>query len=167
MVHQELPQGVQAVELQQAPGGEVGHDDDGNHDLVGREPQNKGHKDHSVQPQKPGKGVQEPGTVGEHTDAPHLHIGAQPNDKARRSGHCYSPPQYKEGPVQHRPGDDLPHPGPAVGRQLQGEGGGHAFQDGGGQEPGHPEGHDHAQEDDAGEHNGRFRKLKNQVSLSV
>ena len=37
MVHQELPQGVQAVELQQAPGGEVGHDDDGNHDLVGRE----------------------------------------------------------------------------------------------------------------------------------
>ena len=54
MVHQELPQGVQAVELQQAPGGEVGHDDDGEDDLVGGEAQNEGQEDHPVHPQQPG-----------------------------------------------------------------------------------------------------------------
>ena len=46
------------------PLGHVGHDDDGNYDLIGRKPQDKCHENHPVQPKKPGKGVQKPGTMG-------------------------------------------------------------------------------------------------------
>ena len=102
----------------------------GNHDLVGREAQQEGHEDHPVQAQQAGEGVEEAGAPVEDAVAPHLHVGAQPDQQACRGGHRRRPAQDKEGAVQYRAHHHLPDTGPPVGGQLQGEGGGHAAEKG-------------------------------------
>ena len=154
VLYQQGVQGIQALEVGEGARGQVGHEHDGDDDLIRREAQDEGHEDHPVQAQQPGEGVQKPGAPVQDAHAPHLHVGAQPDEQARRGRHRHGPAQHEQGPVQHRPGDDLADLRLAVGRQLQREGGGHPLQDGTRQQPGDPEGHDHPQQDDPGEHDG-------------
>lgn len=149
--HQQFPQGFQAAGILQRAGGQIGHEDDGNDDLVGGKAQQKGHQYGAIHPQQPSKGVQKAGTPVQNAGAPYGDIGAQPDHQPGRGSHCHRTPQYKQGPVQHRADQDLSHPGAAVGRQLQGIGRRHPLQQRIGQQPGDSEGHDYSQKDGPGE----------------
>ena len=48
VLHQQGMEGTQVIQLQQRAGGEVAHDDDGHHDLVGWKAQDEGHQDYTV-----------------------------------------------------------------------------------------------------------------------
>ena len=80
----------------------------------------------------------------------HCHISHPPQQHPRRRRYCHRTPQHKEGAIPDRPDDDLADLGLSVGRQLQGEGGGNALQDGLGQQFGDGEGHPQPQQDEQG-----------------
>ena len=48
----------QTARIHKSSLGRIGHDDDGDHDFIGRQPQDKGHKDHAVHAKKPPKRIQ-------------------------------------------------------------------------------------------------------------
>ena len=154
LVHQQGMQGVQALVAGQAAGGQVGHEHNGDDDLVGGKAQDKGGQNHAVHAQRLAQRVQEAGAVGQQAGAAHLHVGQHPDEQPRRGGDHHRPAQHEHRPVQHRADDHLPHPGAAVGGQLQGEGGGHALEHRGRQQPGDLEGEKHPQHDHTGKQQG-------------
>lgn len=124
IVHQQFLKLGQAVKFQDAALCHVGHDDDGNHDFVGRKSQDECHEYDAVHTQQPCKGIQEAGTVGQQCDLAHLDICHDPDEKSRGRGHHDGPSQHEQGAVKDGTDNDLPNLGTPVGRQLQGEGGG-------------------------------------------
>ena len=151
-------QGVQLVKIAhvgKAPLGHVGHDDDGDDDLIGRKAEDEGHQNGAVQAQQAAKGIEKLGAMGQEAHIPHRHVGHHPDNQSRRRGHRRGPAQHEQRAVEDGADDDLSHLGRPVGRQLQREGGGHPLENGFRQQTGDQQGHAHAQQDDQGQPQGR------------
>lgn len=93
--YQQLAQGGQLARLHQHPAGAVGHQGDGQDDLIGGETQNKRHQNHSVQAEQGGEGIEKAGAVGQKADSVGLNVGQQPDQHSGGSGHGDGPAQHK------------------------------------------------------------------------
>ncbi len=133
--------GGKAAHFCQSSLGEIGHEDDGHDDLVGRKAQEKGHEDHAVQPHESGKWIQKGSAPGEQACVQDVQVGHAPDEKSRR--HCYGccAAQHKQGAVEDRADQDRSDLRLPVGRQLQCVGRGNPLQPCGREQPGHGKGH--------------------------
>ena len=102
---------------------QVGHQGNGQDDLVGGKPQHKGQQQHPIQAQEGAHGVQGSGQAGKQGPVPGPAIGQYPQDHPRRSRHGGGSAQDKEGPVQGRADQHLAHLRNTVAGQLQSKGG--------------------------------------------
>lgn len=89
--------------------------------------------------------------MGQQRESAYLHISHDPDEKACRGGYHNGPAQYEQGSVQNGTDDDFANLRPAVGRQLQGEGGRDTLQHSGGEEFRDGKGHEHTQHDKQGQ----------------
>ena len=105
----------------------VGHEHDGNHDLIGGKPQKKGHEDNPVQPHKPSQRIKESGQMKEQALPAHGSVGQDPDDQTGRRRDSRRPAKDEKGAVQNGADQDLADLGAAVGGKFQGEGGGDSF----------------------------------------
>ena len=134
-----------AVKLKDAPLRGVGHDYDGDDDLVRGKAEDKREQDDAVQPHQTGEGIQKRGAVRQYAHAAGGDICHQPDDKPRGRGHRGGSAEDKERSVEHRPDEHLSYLRLPVRRQLQREGGRNAPEQSFGQQLCHRERDAHAQ----------------------
>ena len=89
----------QTFRLAERVGAGVAHQDQGQHDLVGRQCQNKGDQDHTVQTKYLCQWVERLRRILQQALPPYTDIGKQPNDQSCRSGNLDGAPQYKQGSI--------------------------------------------------------------------
>lgn len=160
-------QGGQFFHLHQTAGLQIGHEYNGKDDLVGGKSQDKRRQNDAVQPHKAAQRIQKAGenfqqaggsrTCGAEPSGSRpgkRDVCQDPDDEPGGGGHCGGPAQDKQGPVQHGTHQDFADLRAAVGRQLQGEGGGDSPQQGVGQKPGDRQGHENSGDQGPGEHEG-------------
>ena len=147
-VQQNGPQRLQPAALRQRPGVQIAHQQNGQHDLIGGKPQQKGQQHHAIQPHEPSQRRQYPGGPLQQRDAPGVHVPHPPDQQPRRGRHRQRPSQHKHRPIQQGAHQHPPHLGQAIGRQLQRKKGGLSSQHRGAQQLGHGQRHGHAEHDD-------------------
>lgn len=141
VLYQESVQLRQIIQLQQSAGGEIAHEDDGNHDLVGRKSQDKGHDDDAVHADEPAERIQKLCAVGQYALAADGIVGQDPDDQPRRSCHRHRPGQHEEGAVKDGTDHHFPDLRFPIGRKLQRERGRLSPKQGLGKHPGDGKGH--------------------------
>lgn len=117
----------QAAKLRDGALGQVGHENEGKNNLIGRKPEKEGCQDNAIHPQGPAQRIEKAGEVGKEAHTTEFYIGHKPNDKA--CGRCdgRGPAQDKHSPIQYGAKKHTPHLRAPVWGKLQGEGGGHPF----------------------------------------
>ena len=89
--------------------GQVGHENEGKNNLIGRKPEKEGCQDNAIHPQGPAQRIEKAGEVGKEAHTPEFYIGHKPNDKA--CGRCdgRGPAQDKHSPIQYGAKKHTPH----------------------------------------------------------
>ena len=106
---------------------EIGHQDDGDDNLVGGESQDKGNQDDAIQPHEPPEGVKEAGQIQKDALASHVDVGQYPDNQTGRRRDGDGSAQHKQSSVKDRADYDLANLGPSVRGKLQREGGWHSL----------------------------------------
>ena len=129
--------------------GAVAHENEGQHDLVGRQPQQKAGEDGPVQAEESAHGVQKADEGGEQGGPAEGQMAQKVDDEPAGGRHGHRPKEDAQGPVEEGADDDLPHLGPAKGGQLQGVGRRLPLEHRSGQEKGQAQGHQQGEGDEA------------------
>ena len=127
LIGQQGLQGGQAGIIHQASRGQIGHQQDRDHDFIGGERQDKGQQDHPVQPQQLAQRIQEIRAELQQGLIAGMQVGQQPEQDTGRCGYCCRPSQDKEGAVKQGPDQNPADLRAAVRRKLQRKGRGHPF----------------------------------------
>lgn len=101
VIHQQRVQFAEIANVEKAALGKIGHDDDGDDDLIGREAEDKRHENGAVQADGMAERIEKLGAVGQKAGVSHRDIGHQPDKEPCRSCHHRRPPEDKEGAVEN------------------------------------------------------------------
>lgn len=120
-------EGCGVCHLHQHPALEVGHKDNGDYNLIGREAKEKSHKDDPVQSHKLSQGIKKSGQMKEKALAVDGSIGQDPDDQPGGGCHGRCAAQHKQRAVKDGAHQHFADLRTAVGRQFQGKGGWDSF----------------------------------------
>ena len=115
-------------QLREGAGGEIAHDEDRQHDLVGRKAEEEGEQDEAIEPEDARQGVERAGADGKHARAARVRVGEHPDDEARGRRDDDRAEEDEQRPVGDRADDHLAELRRAVGGKLEDKGRGQAPQ---------------------------------------
>ena len=146
---------IQIFNGKQAPLCKVGHEHHGQHDFVGRHTQDESGKDHTVQPEKAGKGIERSRQMGKRCSAADIHVGEDPDHESCRCRDHDGSGKDKDRPVKDGTDDHPAELRNPVRRQFQGKRRRHALQQSHRKQFRNQESHQDAQHDDNCQGQGR------------
>ena len=80
----------------------IGHQYNGDHNLIRGKTEDKSEEDDTVQPHQMGEGVEEMGAVHQEAHSPDLDVGGEPDDKPCRGRDDDGAPQHKKCAIKNR-----------------------------------------------------------------
>ena len=93
----------------------IGHQYNGDHNLIRGKTEDKSEEDDAVQPHQMGEGVEEMGAVHQEAHSPDLDVGGEPDDKPCRGRDDDGAPQHKKCAIKNRADNYLANLWAAVG----------------------------------------------------